>query len=100
MLSCTNEVQLSLLNHKILKDFPSGSAIEYYNNNIYLIGDDAKHLLVLDTTYNFIDSIHYIHDTAFRISKEKKPDLESATLLTYGESVYLYTFGSLSTTTR
>lgn len=101
--SCTKDVQLSLLEHKILKSFPSGSAIEFYNNNIYLLGDDAKYLLVLDTVYNFIDSIHYIHDipdTGYRISKEKKPDLESATLLTYGESVYLYTFGSLSTTNR
>ena len=100
MLSCTKDVQLSLLNHKILQSFPSGSAIEYYNSNIYLLGDDAKYLLILDTSYNFIDSIHYFHDTAIRISKEKKPDLESATLLTYGESVYLYTFGSLSTTNR
>lgn len=101
--SCTKNVQLSLLEHKILKSFPSGSAIEFNNNNIYLLGDDAKYMLVLDTSYNFIDSIHYFHDipdTNFRISKENKPDIESATLLTYGDNVYLYAFGSLSTINR
>jgi hypothetical protein len=28
----------------LLKDFPSGSSLEYFENKLYLVGDDAKNL--------------------------------------------------------
>ncbi len=47
-----------------------------------------------------VDSISFFKDTAYRISKEVKPDIEASTLLNFGDQTYLYGFGSMSTENR
>ncbi|MDZ4794629.1 MAG: hypothetical protein SGI83_10150 [Bacteroidota bacterium] len=42
---------------KKLDHYPSASGIEYNNQQFYIIGDDAKNLLVLDRNLTPIDSI-------------------------------------------
>ncbi len=64
-----------------LSDYPSASGIEYFNNNIYIIGDDANNLLILDTNFKSIDSIRLYSFAKKRISKNEKTDLEAMTLL-------------------
>lgn len=92
--------QLQLLSSQLLPYFSSASAIECYNNQLYIFGDDASYLLVLDTNYTIVDSTSYFADTAHRIAKEIKPDIEAATLLNFGDQTYLYGFGSMSTENR
>ena len=76
--------RLQLLSTKTLTDFPSASAIEYDGNGkLYLFGDDAPYLLLLDTSYKELDRVRYSIDTAFRIDKSIKADIESATLVNY-----------------
>jgi hypothetical protein len=48
-----------------LSDFPSGSAIEFYNNHLYLVGDDATQLLVLDPSYKKVDSIELFKSSEY-----------------------------------
>lgn len=92
----SKEPQLKLLRHTTLTDFPSASAIEYHNQRLYILGDDAAHLLLLDTAYNFIDTIRFLADTAYRISKATKPDIESSALVIHNQQTYLYALGSFS----
>lgn len=71
----------SLTEVKILLHYPSASAIEFIDNQFYIIGDDANNLLVLDDNLNPIDSIQLYNFPEKRIPKSVKPDLESVTVL-------------------
>ncbi len=66
---------------KVLDHYPSASAVEYQDGKIYVMGDDAGQLLILDSSFAIIDSVPFFTGTEKRIPKNIKPDLESATLL-------------------
>jgi len=83
-----SEVQIKKL------DYPSASAIEFYDGKLYLMGDDATNLLVLDTNLNIIDSIPLLSYPGKRIPKDIKPDLEASAL--NGDNLFLFGSGSLS----
>lgn len=97
--SCREKQQLTLLYSKTLQ-FPSASAIEIYNHKLYLLGDDAPYLLILDTAYQPIDSIRYINTHERRISKQAKPDIESCFILENGQKANLIGIGSMSADNR
>ena len=66
---------------KKLDHYPSASAIEYFNNQFYVIGDDATNLIILDSNLNAIDSINlYPFSENYRTPKNIKADLEAITL--------------------
>jgi len=79
---------------KKLNNYPSASAIEYYDGKLYLMGDDATNLLVLDTSLNIVDSIPIISYSGNRIPKDIKPDLEASAL--NADNLILFGSGSLS----
>src|SRR4030095_9139728 len=93
ILSCGTKNNMSDLQIKKL-DYPSASSIEYYDGKLYLMGDDATKLLVLDTNLNIIDSIPIISYPGNRIPKEIKPDLEASAL--NADNLFLFGSGSLS----
>lgn len=88
-------------NGNMLKDvkkidyYPSASGIEYYNKHLYVIGDDANHILVLDSNFRLTDSILLFAATEKRLPKSVKPDLESMTTLPDNKLLLLGS-GSLS----
>ena len=49
---------------KVLDHYPSASGIEYFDNSFYIIGDDAKNILVIENDLNSKDSI-YLSDFAY-----------------------------------
>src|SRR5262245_20205928 len=75
-------------------DYPSASAIEYYDGKLYIIGDDATNLLVLDSDLKILDSIPVILYTGRRIPKDVKPDLEASTIYLDNKEPVLFLFGS------
>src|SRR4030095_9215523 len=93
ILSCGRKNNMSDLQLKKL-DYPSASCIEYYDGKLYLMGDDATKLLVLDTNLNIVDSIPIISYPENRIPKNSKPDLEASAL--NGDNLFLFGSGSLS----
>jgi hypothetical protein len=72
-MGCTTTSKL--ISIKTIK-YPSASGAEYVNNRFYLMGDDATSLLVLDNKLKQVDSIPIIEYPAYRIQKDKKPDIE------------------------
>lgn len=92
ILSCGRKNMSDLQIKKL--DYPSASSIEYYDGKLYLMGDDATKLLVLDTNLNIVDSIPIISYSGNRIPKNIKPDLEASALDT--DNLFLFGSGSLS----
>src|SRR6188768_2086511 len=94
ILSCVGKDKMPDIQMKKLNDYPSASSIEYYDEKLYLMGDDATKLLVLDTDLNIVDSIPIILYPWNRIPKDIKPDLEASALS--GDNLFLFGSGSLS----
>lgn len=99
MMACNRQPSLTLLHTKQIT-FPSASAIEFYNNKLYVFGDDATYLLVLNNNYSVADTLHYLNDTASRISKSSKPDMESAVITHPNGMAKVMAFSSGSTSIR
>ena len=91
---------ITLLNCLLLSEFPSGSAINYYDGHLYLIGDDANTLLVLDSNYNEVIAVPFFDYAEKRIPKKKKADLETAVILHKNGQKSLLALGSAATQER
>lgn len=92
-ISCSNNTVLKEI--KTLPSYPSASGIEFLNNKIYIIGDDAKNILVLDSNLTVIDSITLYNFAERKIPKAIKPDLEAMIRL-QNDQLLLLGSGSLS----
>lgn len=79
----------------IYTSYPSASGIEHLNNKYFIIGDDAKNILILDSSLHKLDSISLYPFSEQRIPKSLKPDIESISLLNYNNLLLLGS-GSLS----
>lgn len=91
---------ITLLKLLLLHDYPSGSAINYYNEHLYIVGDDANQLLVLDSHYNQVKRIPLFHYEEKRIPKAQKPDLETAVIIHNDGQPNLLAIGSAATKER
>ncbi|WP_341835990.1 hypothetical protein WJU16_24515 [Chitinophaga pollutisoli] len=91
---------ISLLREQLLSDFPSGSALAFTEGRLYLTGDDARELRILDTRYRTAGSVTLFSHPQYRIPKPEKADLESAVVMKHKQAVYLAAFGSASLDTR
>ena len=74
--------------------YPSGSTLDFYKGKIYLIGDDAKYISILDTNFNEIDTIPLFEHDDHRIPKEEKRDIETSTIIQINGQDILAVIGS------
>jgi len=87
-------MHLKYLAHKELKNFPSGSALEFYSNRLYVVGDDARQLLVLNKNWKELHRISLFDHKEYRIPKNEKADLEASTMITDHQHPKLLLLGS------
>jgi hypothetical protein len=87
-------MKLHLLDNIELDSFPSGSGIEFFNDRLYLVGDDAKEILVLNKRWKEKERITLFTNEETRIPKKEKADLEATTVLVINDSHYLLVLGS------
>ncbi len=85
---------ITVLRSLLLSDFPSGSAINYYKDQLYLVGDDANRVLVLDGDYQQTDAIQLSDHPEKRIPKALKPDYEAAAIIEVAGHPQLLILGS------
>jgi hypothetical protein len=78
LVSCGNE---SVLQENISLEYPSASAMDFQNGKVYLMGDDATQLLVLDSNLHSVDSIKLYEGDSLRLPKAIKHDIESMTIV-------------------
>jgi hypothetical protein len=88
---CNHKMKKSSIVSKTIAHYPSASGIEMVNNEMYMIGDDANHLLIVDSNFNIIDSIPLYSFSDKRIPKAVKADLEAMTV--YPMAIF-YCWGS------
>lgn len=93
-------MKVKLQEFKELDDFPSGSGIEYFNERLYIVGDDAKDILVLDKKWRKETSIPLFDSAELRIPKKIKADLEASTIIEINKIPRLLLLGSGSTLNR
>jgi hypothetical protein len=96
----TSHIVIKVERVMALPAFPSGSSLEFYKDRLYLTGDDATKLLILDVDYNVVDSILLFTNAAARIPKKEKADLESSTVVSFNGKDHLLLVGSGSLPTR
>jgi hypothetical protein len=92
LISCKEKPTLQSV--KELNSYPSGSGIEYFDNHIYLIGDDAAYILKMNIALDSVDTISLYDNKQKRISKDIKADLEGITLVTHNNDSLLFLVGS------
>lgn len=91
---------LSLLQKRELQNFSSASAIEFYNDRLYVTGDDSRTMVVLDSSYGIMDTVELFPGSTLRIPKKEKSDLEASAIVHYQNKPHLLVAGSASKTER
>jgi hypothetical protein len=97
-ISCGHDQKLTEI--KEFQHYPSASGIEYFNKQFFIIGDDAKDILILDSNMAVKDSVFLFASGTKRIPKDIKPDFEAITLLRDKKRLSLLLFGSGSSSLR
>ena len=95
-------MKLELLDFTELENYPSGSGIEFYNDNIYIVGDHSSDLLVLNKKWTKPSLIN-LFDAADKktLSPEKlNPELESMSVLSVDKKPHLLIIGTGSSENR
>lgn len=87
-------MKIKLLDFKESTDYPSGSGLEYYNGQVYLAGDDASDILIMDKKWRELGRIKIFEYAQERIPKALKSDLEATTIVTSNEVPHLLILGS------
>ncbi|MEJ1238030.1 hypothetical protein WBG78_07875 [Chryseolinea sp. T2] len=93
-------MQFELIRSHSFPDFSSASSILFDNNKLYLVGDDASDILVLDKEYREIDRIKMFDYPGDRIPKSEKTDLEASVMMNINNETHLMAFGSASDVKR
>ena len=93
--TCNTKNNNQLENIQRLPSYPSASGTEYLNNHVYIIGDDAKYILILDSNLDIKDSISLYSFPEKKIPKAIKPDIESIAI-TSDNKLLLLGSGSLA----
>lgn len=87
-------MNIKFLDFKQLKDFPSGSGIESFDNKIYIVGDDAKDILVVNKNWKLKETINLFPSDTLRIAKQLKADYEATTVIQINKIPFLLILGS------
>jgi hypothetical protein len=92
--------KIKLLKKTHLTNYPSASSLEFYQDKLYVIGDDAPSIWILDKNHSFLDSVVLFPSKEKRIDWTIKADLESSTIIKKDDKNYLVAFSSFSTPAR
>lgn len=87
-------MKIKLLDFKENTEYPSGSGIEYFDGQVYLAGDDAADVLIMDKKWRELGRIKIFENFDDRIPKDVKSDLEATTVLFVNEVPHLLIVGS------
>lgn len=94
------KLQVRLSRSLRLSEYPSGSAVTFFNRQWYITGDDAVALQILDMDYRPVRSVRIEEYPAARIPKPLKPDYECSVLVHDKGQPALLVMGSAATDQR
>ena len=82
---------------QLLDTLPSGSALTFFEEKLFIIGDDAPCIFLTDTTVQYIRQLCYPElgeRTQYRTSKQNKMDLEASSVVQWEGRPWLLALGS------
>jgi len=88
--------KIKLLKKTHLTNYPSASSLEFYKGKLYVIGDDASSIWILDKDHRVLDSIVLFPSKEKRIDKAIKADLESSAIIEVANKDCMVLFSSFS----
>jgi hypothetical protein len=88
------DIPAFFISKSVINDFQSGSSLDFHDGKIYAIGDDARHIVVLDTEFNEVDRIGLFDGQDKRIAKDVKADLETSTIIDIDGMPHILILGS------
>ena len=95
-----NTQELELLKTSYFPFYPSASTLAYHNERLYVMGDDAVQLLVLDKEHKPVDSLRLFKGTEKRVAKDIKADIEASAFIQKKKETFLVLFSSFSSPSR
>jgi hypothetical protein len=87
-------MKIKLFDYKEVPSFPSGSGIEFYDDKVFLVGDDSREVMVLNKRWKEIERVPLLPGTELRVPKAVKSDLEATTIVTVNRIPRLLILGS------
>jgi len=100
-IACTNRskvVELKINKIQTLKDIPSASGLEIFEDELYIIGDNSPYLFKLSKDLQHRTLIPLSDTSSAIIAKSVKPDYEALSSYTLNQKTYFLVFGSGSKT--
>jgi hypothetical protein len=76
-----NTNTIELLNYSVINNFQSGSSLDFYQDLIFVIGDDAKDVVILYRDFIEAKRVNMFQSETARIPKDIKYDLETSTIV-------------------
>lgn len=101
MVDTYEPIKAALIKTTVLNNFQSGSSLDFYENNIFVIGDDTRDILQLNTEFKEINRVNiFKNEIDQRIAKDVKSDLETSTVVNIDGITYILILGSGSRENR
>ncbi|GAC1449029.1 MAG: hypothetical protein NVSMB7_10960 [Chitinophagaceae bacterium] len=93
-------MKIELIDFIELENYPSGTGIEFYDDKIYIVGDNSRDLLVMNKKWNKPSLINLIDTAEKKTSKSVRSELEAMTVLSVDKKPHLLIIGSCNTDKR
>ena len=90
----SQKMKAKFVRSQVLTGYPSGSTISFYKDRLYLMGDDASSMIILDSGFTVMKTIQFFENDAGRIKKTEKADIESSEWIVTNNKAQLWLFGS------
>ncbi len=87
-------MNIKLLDDKQLKDFSPGPGIESFDDNLYIVGDDARHILVMNKNWKKQETINLFTSDTFRMKRESMSDFEATTIIPINKLPFILMVGN------
>ena len=85
---------IQLIKKSVLNDFQSGSSLDFYDNKIFVVGDDTKDLLIINSDFEELNRVRLFESADRRIAKDLKADLETSTIINHKDTPSILMLGS------
>jgi hypothetical protein len=83
-------MNIKLLDFKKLKDFPSGTAIEMFNDQLYLVGNRSGDVSIFSKNWKLDDTIHLFSFATKNVSPVVKTNFEASTVVNFNKTPFLF----------
>jgi hypothetical protein len=87
-------MNIKLLDDKQLKNFSPGPGIESFDDHLYLVGDDARYIQVMNRGWKIQETISLFASDTFRMTKELMSDFNATTFIQLNKLPFILMIGS------